>query len=102
MTPKHIMDRDAGTLTYDFDAADAIWKNYELYRKWEAWFLEDTNEAWAVVKDDIGNHTSNPQLKLMYRWFDESLHKLDMTREMAKLMLAEYNACVGTHDAAKA
>jgi len=102
MTPKHIMDRDAGTLTYDFDAADATWRDYEIYLEWEKDFLKETNEAWALIKDDMEKYTTDPQLAFAYRWFDESLHKLDVTREIAKEKLAEYNACVGADDAAKA
>ena len=52
MTPKHITDRDAGTLTYDFNHAASLWMRYSEEADRVPYLLGKTNDAFERVKID--------------------------------------------------
>lgn len=102
MTPKHITDRDAGTLTYDFDTADTCWQEHRLQEmRVELWSKRADSVSKIVsrklVKEDVNLEYCHEQVLV-----EDALHALNNARKESARHLRQYNQLVGCGDASKA
>ena len=102
MTPKHITDRDAGTLTYDFDAADTFWQEHRLQEmRVELWSKRAHSLSEIVSRKLVGE---NVDLEYCYEQVlaEDALHYFNNARKKSARNLQQYNELVGLGDASKA
>jgi hypothetical protein len=102
MTPKHIMDRDAGTLTYDFDDADTYWQEHRLQEmRVELWSQRASRMSEIVSRKLI---EENIDLEYCYEQdlAENALHACENARKESARYRRAYNELVKCDDAAKA
>jgi hypothetical protein len=102
MTPKHITDRDSGTLTYDFDTADTCWQDHRLQEmRVELWSKRAHSLSEIVsrklVEENVDLESCHEQALA-----EDALHALNNARRESAWNLWQYNQLVGFGDASKA
>lgn len=102
MTPKHIMDRDAGTLTYDFDTADTYWQEHRLQEMRVELWLKRVHSLSEIVSRKVIEENIDREYCYEQDLCDYAGDSLRDAQKESARYLTQYNHLVGIGHASKA
>lgn len=102
MTPKHITDRDSGTLAYDFDTADTCWQDHRLQEMRVELWSKRAHSLSEIVSRKLVEENVDLEYCHEQALAEDALHALNNARKESARNLRQYNQLVGFGDASKA